>query len=174
MMNADTFLHNVFLFENLTEEQTSAIFGMLREATYSPNQRIVEEGRIGRSLFVICSGRVRVTREFENESFVLTELGPLDFFGEMSLIDDFLTSATVEAVEETKVLTMNREDFKRLISGNTDLSSRIWESFARSLTKKIRKTGDLVKMYYSLNKALCENEPFRELYTSWNFHSRKE
>ena len=91
----------------------------------------------------------------------------------MSLIDDFATSATVEALGETRVLKMDRQDFKAVVSSNTDLSSRLWESLARSLNMKIRKTGDLVKMYYGLNKALCENEQFRQLYTSWNFHPKE-
>ena len=169
----DAFLKNIFLFQTLDEKQTDLIRGLLQEKNYRAGEKIVEEGIVGESLFVICTGRVRVKRELEGESFVLTELGPYDFFGEMSLIDDFPTSATVEALSETTVLKMDRGDFKSVISTNSDLSSKLWESLARSLTMKIRKTGDLVKMYYGLNKALCENEQFRELYTSWNFHPPK-
>lgn len=172
-MNPESFLRNIFLFQNLTDEQTGLIRGLLKEEVYHAGEKIVEEGNAGESLFVIVSGRVRVSRKFGDEAFVLTELGPYDFFGEMSLIDDFATSATVESIDETRVLKMERQDFKAVVSSNTDLSSRLWESLARSLNKKIRKTGDLVKMYYGLNKALCENEQFRELYTSWNFHPRE-
>src|SRR5262249_50435855 len=106
---------------------------------------------------------------FDNEQFVLTELGPFDFFGEMSLIDDFATSATVETLTETTVLALARSGFKTLVSANTEISARLWESLARSLNVKIRRTGDLVKMYYGLNKALCQDEQFRKLYTSWNY-----
>jgi CRP/FNR family transcriptional regulator, cyclic AMP receptor protein len=172
-MNSESFLQNIFLFQNLSDEQAQLIRGLLKEQIYHANEKIVEEGKAGESLYVIVSGKVRVTREFDRESFVLTELGPYDFFGEMSLIDDFATSATVEAMTETRVLKMDRHDFKAVVSSNTDLSSRLWESLARSLNRKIRKTGDLVKMYYGLNKALCENEQFRQLYTSWNFHPRE-
>lgn|SRR3990170_9169013 len=167
----DSFLNDIFLFENLEEKQTQIIKGLVKKETYGIHERIVEEGKAGESLYVICQGKVRVIREFDGQPFVLTELGPYDFFGEMSLIDDYPTSATVETTEETMVLRMSRGDFKALVSSNSDLSARLWESLARSLTMKIRKTGDLVKMYYGLNKALCENEQFRQLYTSWNFHS---
>jgi CRP/FNR family cyclic AMP-dependent transcriptional regulator len=170
----DSFLRNIFLFKNLDDKQMELIRGLLREETYETNERIVEEGKVGESLFIIFAGKVRVSREFDREPFILTELGPYDFFGEMSLIDDFPTSATVETLVETTLLKMTRDDFKAIISTSTELSSRLWESLARSLTMKIRKTGDLVKMYYGLNKALCENEQFRALYTSWNFHPPKQ
>src|SRR5215467_6273709 len=91
----DSFLRNIFLFKNLDDSQTQFIRSLLKEESFDPHEKIVEEGKVGESLFIICSGKVRVSREFDKEPFVLTELGPYDFFGEMSLIDDFPTSATV-------------------------------------------------------------------------------
>jgi CRP/FNR family cyclic AMP-dependent transcriptional regulator len=169
----ESFLRNVYLFQGLTEDQDREICSLLKEEQFSPGQLILEEGRAGDALYVIWSGRVRISRQFDRESFVLTELGPTDFFGEMSLIDDFPTSATVHAIADTTVFKMSREDFKRLTVENAEVCSKLWEFFARSLITRIRKTGELVKMYYGLNKALCENQEFRELYTSWNFHEGK-
>lgn len=163
-------LKNVFLFQNLDRSQFEVIMGLLREETHPSGTTIVEEGKAGDALYILLSGKVKISRKFDQETFVLTELGPYDFFGEMSLIDDSAASATVETLAETIVLKMTRDDFKAVVSTNSDLSARLWESLARSLNIKIRKTGDLVKMYYGLNRALCENEQFRELYTSWNFH----
>ena len=172
-MLTDSFLQKIFLFQNLDKNQRELIYGLLKEEFYGANERILEEGQAGESLYVICTGKVRVMRDFDKQSFVLTELGPYDFFGEMSLIDDSPTSASVETIEESMLLRMSRTDFKSLVATNTELSSKLWESLARRLTMKIRKTGDLVKMYYGLSRALCENEQFRQLYTSWNFHSNK-
>jgi CRP/FNR family transcriptional regulator, cyclic AMP receptor protein len=169
----EAFLRNVFLFQGLDEAQNRLVCSLLKEQDFKNGEKIVEEGRSGDALYVIWSGRVRVSRQFDRESFVLTELGPYDFFGEMSLIDEFPTSATVQAIEDTTASKMSRADFKFLTSENSEICSKLWESLARSLITRIRKTGELVKMYYGLNKALCENEEFRQLYTSWNFHSCK-
>jgi CRP-like cAMP-binding protein len=169
----ESFLRNVFLFKDLSDAENRYVCGLLKEETFKAGDKILEEGRAGDALYIIWSGRVRVSRQFDRESFVLTELGPYDFFGEMSLIDDYPTSATVEATTETTLFKMTGRDFKNITSSPNDLSSRLWESVARSLITRIRKTGELVKMYYGLNKALCENEQFRELYTSWNFHQPK-
>src|SRR5262245_59458139 len=102
----ESFLRNVFLFEELDEAQNRYLCGLLKEEQFKAGQRILEEGTAGDALYIICSGRVRVSRKFDRESFVLTELGPYDFFGEMSLIDDFPTSATVHAILETTVFKM--------------------------------------------------------------------
>ena len=166
-----SFLSNIFLFQNLDDAQTAKVRGMLHERTFHAEDKIIEEGFAGESLFIITSGRVQVFRTFDNEKFVLTELGSYDFFGEMSLIDDFAASATVETLTEVTVVEMTRKDFKSLVNSDTEISARLWESLARSLSSKIRNTGNLVKMYYGLNKALCEDKEFRELYTAWNFGS---
>ena len=169
----ESFLRHVFLFKDLDDTENRNVCALLREETFKQGDRILTEGRAGDALYVIWSGRVRVSRKFDQESFVLTELGPYDFFGEMSLIDDSPTSATVDAIVETTLFKMTGKDFKAITSEHNALSSKLWESVARSLTTRIRKTGELVKMYYGLNRALCENQEFRELYTSWNFHSAK-
>ncbi len=169
----ESFLKNIFLFKNLDEHENRVVRELLKEEHYKDGEKIVEEGRAGDALFIIWSGRVRVSRLFDTESFHLTELGPHDFFGEMSLIDDSPTSATVQAIADTTVFKMLREDFRSITAENNVLSSKLWESLTRSLTTRIRKTGELVKMYYGLSKALCENEQFRQLYTSWNFHAPK-
>jgi CRP-like cAMP-binding protein len=153
----DSLLKEVFLFKNLTPKEMKLVRGLLKEQSCRPNEKIIEEGKTGESLYIICSGKVRVSRSFDNESFGLSDLGPYDFFGEMSLIDDFPTSATIEALTATTLLKITRKDFQKLITKNPEISSKLWESLARSLTMRIRKTGDLVKMYHGINKALCDS-----------------
>jgi CRP/FNR family transcriptional regulator, cyclic AMP receptor protein len=163
------FLQNIELFRGLEERYLRLIKDLLREASFGPGERIINEPIPGESLFIITSGKVRVSLTFEGEHFVLTELGTHDYFGEMSLIDDHAAVANVEAVTQTKLLVLSRADFKALVSSSTELSAKMWEALARNLNSKIRKTDELVKVYYGLSKALCENPQFRELFASWNF-----
>jgi len=103
----------------------------------------------------------------------LTELEAGDFFGEMSLIDDYPISATVNTAEDSVLFKISADDFKAVIRIDTDLSAKLWEALARCLSDRIRKTSDIVRNYYGLSKALCENEEFRALYTSWNFSDKE-
>jgi CRP-like cAMP-binding protein len=166
----DNFLRDVALFSNLEDKQLTLIKGLLREANYSPGTHIIDEGTIAESVFIIVSGKVRIHLSFGREQIELAKLGPGEFFGEMSLIDDHAAVATVEAEEPTSVVTLTRADFKALVSSRTEISEKLWESLARNLNAKIRKTDDLVRMYYGLNKALCEDPKFREFFSAWNFN----
>src|SRR5687768_17610315 len=122
----ESFLGTVFLFKDLNEEENRHICSLLHEETFHPGERILDEGTAGAALYIIWSGRVRVSRRFGKESFVLTELGPYDFFGEMSLIDDSPISATVEAVHDTTLFRMTGVDFKNLTATHNELSSKLW------------------------------------------------
>ena len=167
------FLYNIDLFSELEEGQITLIQGLLKEGNYKKGDRIIEEGIIGGSLFIIVKGKVRIHLKFDDETIELAKLGPGDFVGEMSLIDDHAAAATVEAEEPTEVLILSRDDFKALLSNSTELSAKLWESLARNLNEKIRKTDALVKAYYGLNKALCHDPQFREFFTMCNFNRRE-
>lgn len=167
------FLYSIDLFSELDERQINLIQGLLKDGRYKKGERIIHEGIIGGALFIIVKGKVRIHLKFDNETIELAKLGPGDFVGEMSLIDDHAAAATVEAEESTEVLILSREDFKALLSSSTELSAKLWESLARNLNEKIRKTDDLVKAYYGLNKALCQDPQFREFFTMCNFNRRE-
>jgi CRP/FNR family cyclic AMP-dependent transcriptional regulator len=156
-MIKDSLLKKIFLFKNLNAKEIKIVRSLLKQQTCRPKEKIVEEGKAGESLYIILSGKVSVSRSFDKESFDLTELSPYDFFGEMSLIDDFPTSASIEALTKTTLLKMTRSDFGKLITINPVISSKLWEALAKSLTRRIRKTGDLVKLYFGINKALVDS-----------------
>ena len=174
MVDNNDFLYNIDLFSDLEDGQITLIQGLLKEGNYQKGDRIIEEGIIGGALFIIVTGKVRIHLKFDNETIELAKLGPGDFVGEMSLIDDHAAAATVEAEEPTEVLILSRDDFKALLSNNTELSAKLWESLARNLNEKIRKTDALVKAYYGLNKALCHDPQFREFFTMCNFNRREK
>jgi CRP/FNR family transcriptional regulator, cyclic AMP receptor protein len=168
------FLYSIDLFSELEDRQIELIQGLLKEGKYKKGELIIQEGIIGGALFIIVKGKVRIHLKFDDETIELAKLGPGDFVGEMSLIDDHAAAATVEADETTEVLILSREDFKSLLSNSTELSAKLWESLARNLNEKIRKTDELVKAYYGLNKALCQDPQFREFFTMCNFDRREK
>ena len=59
----------------------------------------------GIGLYVICSGKVKIAKETASgEKLHIAELGPGDFFGEMTVLDNAPRSADVIALEESKCL----------------------------------------------------------------------
>ena len=68
---------------------------------------IVRVGDHGAEMYVIKSGRVRISRQMGGRNVVLSDLGPGDFFGEMSLLESLPRDADATAVGETRLLVLN-------------------------------------------------------------------
>jgi CRP-like cAMP-binding protein len=91
---------------------------------------IIRQGDVGRGLFLLLSGQVEVTREEAGQRVVLATLNSGDVFGEISLIEQSTTTATVTAVRNSTVLFLSRELFERLVQGVPELRS-YFESLAQ-------------------------------------------
>jgi NADH dehydrogenase len=76
---------------------------------FESGEIIVKKGEIGRELFVVVSGEVRVEERD-------VRLGARDVFGELALLKDVPRTATVRASVPTDVLVVSRHDFRSMIS----------------------------------------------------------
>ena len=108
-------------FTGLTEALLGEIAGMLEEQQVSQGTKIVEKGAADSALYIIAVGRVGV---FDGERQLATlEEGKL--FGEMALLDPGLRSATVSALEETRLLRLDGAVFQDLLEDNHEMARAI-------------------------------------------------
>ena len=77
---------------------------------------IIREGDRGDRFFMIERGEVEVTQD----GSAISRLGEGASFGEIALLDDVPRTATVRAVVQTRLLTLDREDFLLALSGHPD------------------------------------------------------
>jgi CRP-like cAMP-binding protein len=77
------------------------------ERSYADGENIVAEGDHTRDMFVIQSGRVRITKKVGEREIELATLERGDFFGEMSLLESLPRDATARAVGETRLLVIS-------------------------------------------------------------------
>lgn len=68
---------------------------------YKTGEVIISEGDPSNDVFLIISGKVKITKESGRKQVLLTTQGQNSFFGEMTLIDGKRRSATVTATEDT-------------------------------------------------------------------------
>jgi len=96
---------------------------------------IINEAEQDRCLFVILSGSVEVIKNLGSKKETpISSLGPLSYFGEMSLIDDAVRSASIVAKEKTQVLTINHLDLRNEIKQYPDMAIEL----LRTLSQRIR------------------------------------
>jgi CRP/FNR family cyclic AMP-dependent transcriptional regulator len=97
---------------------------------YGAGETIVREGESGDCLYVIQSGEVEVIRERDGAEVQLAVLKESDFFGEGSLFDREKRSATVRALGEVRVLTVDKKTLLRRIQEDPTLAYRIIETMS--------------------------------------------
>lgn len=92
---------------------------------YLDGDRIVTQGDPADSMFFIQQGTVEVYMETSSGRVHLSELGPGDIFGEMSLFTRLPRSATVAAKGRARVLTLDKRGFLRRIHEDPSLAFRM-------------------------------------------------
>jgi CRP-like cAMP-binding protein len=98
-------LPKIPLFSDLPEDAFIALFERCPLRRAEPGDRIIDQGSIGTSFFVICAGKARVLRTDGEATRELAMLDEGAFFGEMALLSDAPRSASVEAAaEDTQLL----------------------------------------------------------------------
>ncbi len=143
-MEYNKFLKEVGIFQDLTEEELFEVSRSVRELAIPSGTIIIEEGTPGDSLYIIKKGSVSVEKELNGRRSLLTVMGPPQFFGEMSLIDDYPHSAIVTAKEDCELLLINRLDLEIILNWNTVLGLKLWRAFSRVLSERLRETNSRI------------------------------
>jgi len=105
---------------------------------FRDGEMIVRQGEAGDCMYVIQSGEVEVLRRDGVQEFCLATLGSGDFFGEMALFEREVRSASVRAIGEVWVLTLEKKTFLRRIHEDPGLVFKILER----MSQRIRKLND--------------------------------
>jgi type IV pilus assembly protein PilB len=111
------FLQRVKLFSGLSFADCQHVVKRMRRRDFPPSTTIVREGAPGSSMFFIISGHVEIRKKDPNTNidFLLSEMGPGQNFGEMSLLTGKPRTATVTCTEPTTCAVLEQKDFQELL-----------------------------------------------------------
>ena len=136
-MNSAEYLRSVSIFSDLTDAERASIAIKMTPYSYSKGEFIVMEETEGQQCYFITHGSVKITRSSKDgREVILAILTAGEFFGEMSLLDGEARSANVLALEETKVLALNRNDFMATLEEYPRVSIQL----LKELTIRLRKS----------------------------------
>ena len=132
-------LRSVSLFSRVGEADLDNVAELLIERRYPKNSIIVEEGLTGDYMYVIRSGRVKVTKASDDgREKIMDFLESGAFFGEMALLDNAPRSASVRTLEPSVLAALSRRDFIGLLRNSPDLAL----SLIQELTRRLRDTDE--------------------------------
>lgn len=127
----------------LDEAALHYLGGLAGEEQHPAGGVIVREGERGDRVYFVHTGRVRVVKEAAGGPAVqLAEFGPGDFFGEMSLVESVVRSASVIATAPTRVFTLKSLDFYKLYRSRPDQYGIVVLNIARDLARRLRQLDE--------------------------------
>lgn len=130
------FLKTIPLFEGLSLDDLLSVDEALGHDNYLAGETIVREGDTGATLFILASGRAAVRLGAEKKE--VAQLGTGQFFGEMALFDDAPRSASIVALEDSTLLTLDRDRFSTLVMQRPEVLFHICKMFGARLRETNR------------------------------------
>lgn len=156
------------LFAQFDSDELEALRKCFQTTEFAVGDVILEEGKANRALHVLQSGRVRVSRRVDGGDVTLCDLNAGQTFGELSIIDDGVASATLSAVADTVVMSISMNDLLSFLRDRPLAAAKFWRELAFDLRRRLLQTNDVVRSYFELNRALTENPTFRQVYAMCN------
>ncbi len=105
---------------------------------------IFREGDIGREMYIIQKGHVRISLVVGGKERELAVLEKGDFFGEIALLDDSpVRSATATAVDDVEALKLSASDLNELLKRKPDIAVRMMMKLSERLREANRRFEEL-------------------------------
>ena len=141
-------LRSVPLFASLDDDAARDLRSLLSDKRVPQNTRLFRQGDKGDAMYLIESGRVRISiRDEEDQEVILAELAQGDFFGEMSIIDGRQRSADARVIDDAQLAILSRDAFLTFVRSNSDVALEMLSA----LTDRLRRTDELLRSRVSRN-----------------------
>jgi len=129
------------------------------QETYEAGEVIFKEGSHGKTVYLISSGTVEISKMTRGKKVVVETLGPGAIFGMMTFIDPSPRSATATALEDTVVELLDKEfldrefnhlasDFRQLLVTLVRRLKKTTDDFVRASSLQATKVSGTVKMSF--------------------------
>ncbi|HEY3117582.1 MAG TPA: Crp/Fnr family transcriptional regulator [Chloroflexota bacterium] len=131
------------VFAELLERHKIREHPEIKQQTFAPGETIFRKGDPGDSLYVIQNGQVKIVLPSDGEDEAL--LGVLeagDFFGELSLIDGQVRSASAVAAEPTQALVLHRDQFLEFVHASPEFALDVMVALAQRLRQSDEVIAD--------------------------------
>ena len=123
-------LKQVPLFEGCSKSELAKIGRISDEIDVPEGKELIRQAELARQFFVLTEGSAEVRRNGRK----VNTLGPGDFFGEIGLITDRLTSASVKTTTPARALVITRASFKSLLRDSPNIQLKVLTALAQRVS----------------------------------------
>lgn len=137
-------LYDVEMLAGIPVSVLLDIAGHVRYLTVGSGRTIFEKGDLGRSMYIVVAGTLRV----HDEDYELEILQSGSVFGEMALLDPEPRVASITALEDTALFRLDQESFTKLMVDHAEIGRGIIRVLIGRLRERAR---DVVQLQAQLD-----------------------
>jgi CRP-like cAMP-binding protein/AmiR/NasT family two-component response regulator len=144
LMNAST---GKDVLQSLTEDRNTNV--------YKKKQMIYSEGNHPNRLYYVLKGKIKTYKTNDDGKELVTDLySPGDFLGYVALLERTVYKDTAQAMEETELAVIPKEDFDELVNNNKEVAQKFIRLLAKNISEKEEHLLSLA--YNSLRKKVAD------------------
>jgi diguanylate cyclase (GGDEF)-like protein len=135
-------LRKLEIFSSLNHEELSRVRLLMKRHEVPENWVLFREGDVGRLMYIVLSGTVAISILSSGaEELEVSRVGEGSFFGEMSILEKDVRSATCRTVEDCILLSLDSDAFSRLMDEEPAAAIKIMQRMLNTSTNRLQKTG---------------------------------
>jgi CRP/FNR family cyclic AMP-dependent transcriptional regulator len=147
-------------FAGVPVEMRPLLAGKFVEESVPAGHIVFPEGEAGDALYFVAEGRVAIQKSVDKAkgSFkTLSVLGPGDFFGEMSLLEEAPRWASAVTQAPTVLLSLPASDLRAWLSADAKIPLRLFLPFVQSLNARLRQSTREMILLFDVAGVLAQN-----------------
>jgi CRP/FNR family cyclic AMP-dependent transcriptional regulator len=139
----NSFLKQTEIFAKLSDSELGKIVDKIIVKQFKRNETILYEEDTNEFMYIILMGKVKVIKMTEDGKEIIMAIHKSgSFFGEMSLIDEKTTPASVIATEDSLIALISKEDFMMIVVGE----NKVTKNMLKILCARLRKSWDTIQL----------------------------
>lgn len=141
-MSVIEYLKMVPLFQGMNREELEKLEKITKERFYKKGTTIINEGEKSENVFIIKSGKVKIFKTSKDGRQIILDIkGKSKIFAEVTLFDGGINPASVVAIENSVILSINNDDLEDIIRQNPDMALNI----IKVLNKRLKEAQSRIK-----------------------------
>lgn len=130
-------ISRIEILSEVQDYEKQQLCDALKEETFEAGDYVVREGEDGDRLYFVIEGNLVAEKDNvkTNRKDIVFKYKEKEYFGEIALMKNTVRQASIRAVTKCKLLSIGREEFKRLLGPIDNILQRNMEKYKKFLNK---------------------------------------
>ncbi len=133
------------VFASFTPEEISRIYLLMTDIHVLEGKPIFKEGDKRATMYVVLTGEIAISINVgDGEEVEVSRIGEGSFFGEMSIFEKNVRSATCRATEDCDLLSLDAAGFHTLMEETPSIAIKMMRNMLNTTSERLQQTGALL------------------------------